>query len=139
REDDVVFLAGGHELAREQVHLFLARGARVIDLSDAYRLHAKAGEAVYGFPERYRDDIAKARLVANPGCYVTASLLALVPLAPLAQRVAHIVIDAKSGITGAGRTPSTASLFAEVDGDVRAYGLTGHPHGGEIGTDAQAA
>jgi N-acetyl-gamma-glutamyl-phosphate reductase len=139
REDDVVFLAGGHELAREQAPAFLARGARVIDLSDAYRLHANAGEAVYGFPERYRDRIAGARLVANPGCYVTASLLALVPLEPLAPRIATVVIDAKSGITGAGRTPSVPSLFAEVYGDVRAYGLTGHRHGAEIVQEAREA
>ena len=97
----------------------------MIDLSDAFRLHANAGEAVYGFPERYRDRIAGARLVANPGCYVTAALLALVPLEPLAPRIATVVIDAKSGITGAGRTPSVPSLFAEVYGDVRAYGLAG--------------
>jgi N-acetyl-gamma-glutamyl-phosphate reductase len=97
RDDDVVFLAGG----------------RVIDLSDAFRLHANAGDAVYGFPERYRDQIANARLIANPGCYVTAALLALVPLAPLADRITHVVIDAKSGITGAGRTPSVPSLFGE--------------------------
>jgi N-acetyl-gamma-glutamyl-phosphate reductase len=139
RENDVVFLAGGHELAREQAPAFLAKGARVIDLSDAFRLHANAGEAVYGFPERYRDQIASARLIANPGCYVTASLLALVPLRPLAERIAHVVIDAKSGITGAGRTPSTTSLFAEVDGDVRAYGLEGHRHGAEIVQEAREA
>jgi N-acetyl-gamma-glutamyl-phosphate reductase len=139
REDDIVFIAGGHDLAREQAPLFLAKGARVIDLSDAFRLHAKAGEAVYGFPERYRERIAQARLIANPGCYVTASLLALVPLAPLADRIAQIVIDAKSGITGAGRNPSVGSLFAEVDGDVRAYGLEGHRHGAEIVQEARAA
>ncbi|HTJ24699.1 MAG TPA: N-acetyl-gamma-glutamyl-phosphate reductase [Candidatus Limnocylindria bacterium] len=139
REDDVVFIAGGHELAREQAPLFLSKGARVIDLSDAFRLHANAGEAVYGFPERYRDRIAQARLIANPGCYVTASLLALVPLAPLADRIAQIVIDAKSGITGAGRNPSVGAMFAEVDGDVRAYGLTGHRHGAEIVQEARAA
>jgi N-acetyl-gamma-glutamyl-phosphate reductase len=125
REHDIVFLAGGHELAREQAPAFLAKGTRVVDLSDAFRLHANAGEAVYGFPERYRDRIANARLIANPGCYVTAALLALVPLEPLAARIAHVIIDAKSGITGAGRTPSVPSLFAEVDGDVRAYGLAG--------------
>ncbi len=139
REDDVVFLAGGPELAREQAPLFLARGARVIDLSDAYRLHAHAGEAVYGFPERYRAQIAGARLVANPGCYVTTALLALVPLERFADRIAQIVIDAKSGITGAGRTPSVPSLFAEVEGDVRAYGLAGHRHGAEIVQEARAA
>ncbi len=139
REGDVVFLAGGHDLAREQAPAFLARGARVIDLSDAYRLQANAGEAVYGFPERYRDGIARARLVANPGCYVTASLLAIVPLERIASRIATIVIDAKSGITGAGRTPSVPSLFAEVYGDVRAYGLNGHRHGTEIVQESREA
>jgi N-acetyl-gamma-glutamyl-phosphate reductase len=139
REDDVVFLAGGHELARAQTPGFLAKGARVVDLSDAFRLHANAGDAVYGFPERYRERIAGARLVANPGCYVTAALLALVPLEPLADRIANVVIDAKSGITGAGRTPSIPSLFAEVDGDVRAYGLAGHRHGTEIVQEAREA
>jgi N-acetyl-gamma-glutamyl-phosphate reductase len=139
REDDVVFLAGGHELARAQAPGLLARGARVVDLSDAFRLRANAGDAVYGFPERYRDRIAGARLVANPGCYVTAALLALVPLQPLADRIANVVIDAKSGITGAGRTPSVPSLFAEVDGDVRAYGLAGHRHGTEIVQEAGEA
>jgi N-acetyl-gamma-glutamyl-phosphate reductase len=139
REDDVVFLGGGHELALTQAPGLLAKGARVIDLSDAFRLRANAGDAVYGFPERYRDRIAGARLVANPGCYVTAALLALVPLQPLADRIANVVIDAKSGITGAGRTPSVPSLFAEVDGDVRAYGLTGHRHGTEIVQEAAEA
>jgi N-acetyl-gamma-glutamyl-phosphate reductase len=139
REDDIVFIAGGRELAREQAAAFLAKGARVIDLSDAFRLEEHAGEAVFGFPERYRDQIAGARLIANPGCYVTASLLALVPLAPLADRIASIIIDAKSGITGAGRSPSVGSLFAEVDGDVRAYGLSGHRHGPEIVQEARAA
>ncbi len=139
RDDDVVFLAGGHELAREHAPAFLAKGARVIDLSDAFRLHASAGEAVYGFPERYRAQIAGARLIANPGCYVTAALLALVPLERYADRIAQIVIDAKSGITGAGRTPGVTSLFAEVDGDVRAYGLAGHRHGAEIVQEARAA
>ncbi|HZX68739.1 MAG TPA: N-acetyl-gamma-glutamyl-phosphate reductase [Candidatus Elarobacter sp.] len=139
REDDMVFLAGGHELARAQAPAFLAKGARVVDLSDAFRLEAHAGDAVYGFPERYRDRIAGARLVANPGCYVTAALLALVPLEPLADRIANVVIDAKSGITGAGRTPSVSSLFGEVDGDVRAYGLAGHRHGTEIVQEARAA
>jgi N-acetyl-gamma-glutamyl-phosphate reductase len=139
REDDVVFLAGGHQLARAQAPALLAKGARVVDLSDAFRLHANAGDAVYGFPERYRDRIAGARLIANPGCYVTAALLALVPLEPLADRIANVVIDAKSGITGAGRTPSIPSLFAEVDGDVRAYGLAGHRHGTEIVQEAREA
>jgi N-acetyl-gamma-glutamyl-phosphate reductase len=139
RPDDVVFVAGGRELAREQVPAFLASGARVIDLSDAFRLEEHAGEAVFGFPERYRAQIAGARLVANPGCYVTAALLALVPLSALSECIATVIVDAKSGITGAGRSPASTSMFAEVDGDVRAYGLDGHRHGPEIVQEARAA
>ncbi len=137
--EDVVFLAGSRELALEQVPALVARGSRVIDLSDAFRLTGATQGAVYGFPERYRDAIATARFVANPGCYVTAALLALVPLGNFAERIGSIVVDAKSGITGSGRTPRVESLFAEVDGDVRAYGLSGHRHGPEIVQEAAAA
>jgi N-acetyl-gamma-glutamyl-phosphate reductase len=129
---DVVIFAGGADLARTQVSPLLAAGARVIDLSDAFRLQAHAGEAIYGLPERYSDALAHARLVANPGCYPTATLLALLPLAPFASDIVQIVVDAKSGVTGAGRTPATANLFAEVNEDVRAYGLGGHRHEPEI-------
>jgi N-acetyl-gamma-glutamyl-phosphate reductase len=134
-EDDVVVLAGGAELAHRQAPNFLEGGARVIDFSDAFRTDAASAgslRAVYGFPERYRDALANARFVANPGCYPTAALLALLPLAPFASGIKAIVVDAKSGITGAGRTPAVGSLFAEVDGDVRAYGLLGHRHAREI-------
>jgi N-acetyl-gamma-glutamyl-phosphate reductase len=137
--DDIVFLAGNHELAHAQTPQLLERGARVIDLSDAFRLAGKTQGAVYGLPERYREAIAQARIVANPGCYVTASLLALVPLGTFADRIRSVVVDAKSGITGAGRTPRVESLFAEVDSDVRAYGLDGHRHGAEIVQEAAAA
>jgi N-acetyl-gamma-glutamyl-phosphate reductase len=136
---DLVFLAGNHELAHAVAPQLLERGVRVIDLSDAFRLAGSPYAAVYGLPERYRDAIAGARVVANPGCYVTASLLALIPLGAFASRIASVVIDAKSGITGAGRTPRVDSLFAEVDGDVRAYGLAGHRHGPEIVQEAAAA
>jgi N-acetyl-gamma-glutamyl-phosphate reductase len=129
---DVVIFAGGADLARTHVPQLLARGARVIDLSDAFRLHAHAGDAVYGLPERYSDAIAHAQLIANPGCYPTATLLALLPLAPFAREIVQLIVDAKSGVTGAGRTPATANLFAEVDEDVRAYGLGGHRHEPEI-------
>jgi N-acetyl-gamma-glutamyl-phosphate reductase len=135
---DLVFLCGERETARELAPRFLAGGARVIDLSDAFRLHQHAGEAVYGFPERYRDAIARARLVANPGCYVTASLLALLPCAPFANKIERIVIDAKSGITGAGRKPALNKMFAEVEADVHAYGLDGHRHQPEIGQELAA-
>jgi N-acetyl-gamma-glutamyl-phosphate reductase len=139
REGDVVFLAGNHEVAHAHAPALLALGARVIDLSDAYRLEAAAEGAVYGLPERYRDQIAKSSFIANPGCYVTASLLALIPLGPLAERIATIVIDAKSGVTGAGRNPKVQTLFGEVAEDVLPYGLEGHRHHPEIVQEARAA
>ncbi len=136
---DAVIFAGGADLARTTAPALAARGARVIDLSDAFRLHAHAGSAVYGFPERYRAALQHATLVANPGCYPTATLLALLPLAPFAKDLVQLVVDAKSGVTGAGRTPATANLFAEVDGDVRAYALGGHRHEAEITQELAAA
>jgi N-acetyl-gamma-glutamyl-phosphate reductase len=138
RAGDVVFLAGNHEVAHANAAPLLAAGARVIDLSDAFRLADRAEGAVYGLPERYRDQIATANFIANPGCYVTASLLALVPLGAFAERIATIIIDAKSGVTGAGRNPKVSTLFAEVAEDVLAYGLTGHRHQPEIAQEARA-
>jgi N-acetyl-gamma-glutamyl-phosphate reductase len=138
RAGDVVFLAGNHEVAHANAALLLAAGARVIDLSDAFRLADRAEGAVYGLPERYRDQIATANFIANPGCYVTASLLALVPLGAFAERIATIIIDAKSGVTGAGRNPKVPTLFAEVAEDVLAYGLAGHRHQPEIAQEARA-
>lgn len=128
RANDAVVTAGTDDETREIVPKLLAREARVIDLSALYRFDPFA---VYGLTEWYRDAIAGASFVANPGCYPTASLLALLPLAEIGIPQ-QIVIDAKSGITGAGRTPRVTSLFAEVSGDVRAYGLNGHRHQPEI-------
>jgi N-acetyl-gamma-glutamyl-phosphate reductase len=139
RPGDVVFLAGNHEVAHEHAPELLAAGARVIDLSDAYRLTDRAEGAVYGLPERYRDAIARSSFIANPGCYVTASLLALIPLGSLGDRIATVIIDAKSGVTGAGRNPKVATLFGEVAEDVYAYGLEGHRHQPEIAQEARAA
>jgi N-acetyl-gamma-glutamyl-phosphate reductase len=126
--DDVVITAGTDDEARTVVPELLARGIRTIDLSGCYRSDAAA---VYGLTEWYREAIAGAALVANPGCYPTAALLALLPLADVGT-LRHVVIDAKSGVTGAGRTPRVTSLFAEVSGDVRAYALNGHRHQPEI-------
>jgi N-acetyl-gamma-glutamyl-phosphate reductase len=126
--DDAVVLAGSHGVAETIAPQLLERGARIVDLSGDYRLEPTP--AVYGFPERYRDRIAAARFVANPGCYPTATLLATLPLAQFSP--VQIIVDAKSGITGAGRTPTTNTLFAEVEGDVRTYGLSGHRHEPEI-------
>jgi len=129
RDGDVAIVAGGHGEALEVVPQLLNAGVRVIDLSADYRSDASAA---YGLSEFEGGAIAAAQLVANPGCYPTASLLALLPLASLDARPLQIVIDAKSGITGAGRNPSLGALYAEVSGDVRAYGLDGHRHQAEI-------
>jgi N-acetyl-gamma-glutamyl-phosphate reductase len=138
RSGDIVVLAGRAEDSHAQAPQFLAHGARVIDFSDAFRLRASAGSAIYGSPERYRESISQANLIANPGCYPTATLLALSPLGAFGAEIIQIVIDAKSGVTGAGRTPATGSLFAEVDEDVRAYGLHGHRHEPEIAQELGA-
>ncbi len=128
RAGDVVLAAGAQGEALGILPEFLASGARAIDLSADYRLD---GTAAYGLTEWHRDAIASAALVANPGCYPTAALLALLPLARL-ERPLQIVIDAKSGITGAGRNPAVGSLYAEVAGEIRAYGLDGHRHQPEM-------
>lgn len=128
RAGDVVLAAGGHGDARAIVDPLLARGVRIVDLSADYRFE---NSVAYGLTEWNRAAIADAALVANPGCYPTASLLALLPLMCFDGDL-HVVIDAKSGISGAGRTPSVGALFAEVSGDVRAYGLGGHRHQPEI-------
>ncbi|HEX5275516.1 MAG TPA: N-acetyl-gamma-glutamyl-phosphate reductase [Candidatus Rubrimentiphilum sp.] len=134
---DVVVMGGAHGSAKELAPKFLEAGARVIDLSDDFRLAPT--QAVYGLPERYKAQIAGARFVANPGCYPTATLLAVLPLAQTDNRVTQIIVDAKSGITGAGRKPSVRALYAEVAGDIHAYGLEGHRHEAEIVQELSAA
>jgi N-acetyl-gamma-glutamyl-phosphate reductase len=90
-------------------------------------------EAVYGLTEHYRDAIKSARLVANPGCYPTSALLPLMPLLKAnVIRAGGIVIDAKSGVSGAGRAAKQANLFTEIDGGLSAYGVASHRHTPEI-------
>ncbi len=96
----------------------------------APRARAAAG-AVYGLPERYRDQIRDAAIVANPGCYPTATLLALAPLAQ-AGLIGDVVIDAKSGVSGAGRAATDKTHFVTVDENVNAYGVPRHRHTPEI-------
>jgi N-acetyl-gamma-glutamyl-phosphate reductase len=129
---DLVVLAGERDASRERAPRLLARGLRVVDFSDAFRLAAHADGAVYGWTERYASALANANFIANPGCYPTATLLALAPLATFGSDIVQLIVDAKSGITGAGRKPRTELLFAEAAGDVRAYGLGGHRHQPEI-------
>ena len=150
-EADIVFLATPHEASAELAPALVARGLRVVDLSGAFRLKRAAeyprwygfghppdapglGEAVYGLPELNGPAIAKARLVANPGCYATAAILALAPLTGSGwlDKSAGIICDAKSGATGAGRAPTEKLQFAEVNENCRAYGLFTHRHIPEI-------
>jgi N-acetyl-gamma-glutamyl-phosphate reductase len=150
---DVLFLATPHELSREWVPEALKRGMRVIDLSGAWRLTnaanravyafevkdaelavATQSQAVYGMPELHREQIAGARLVANPGCYATSIILPMRPLvaAGLVDLEHGIVADAKSGVSGAGKAPTAKTHFMYAADNLSAYGVFGHRHTGEL-------
>lgn len=145
-ESDLVFAATPHGVAMEFVPDILNEGARVVDLSADYRLddvrvfeeyykeHESPGlDSVYGLPEVYRDSIGEADLVANPGCYPTAAILSLLPL--LERNLVdldHIVIDSKSGTSGAGAKPSEKLHHPTCAENLRAYNVTGHRHSPEI-------
>jgi N-acetyl-gamma-glutamyl-phosphate reductase len=146
----VVFLATPPEVSMELAPAMLDAGARVVDLSGAFRLRtpenyaawyhelhtqpALLAEAAYGLPEFCRDRIPQARLVSNPGCYPTAANLALRPLleAGVIDRSAGIVCDAKSGVSGAGRKPSLKTSFCEVTENFSAYSILRHRHVPEV-------
>jgi N-acetyl-gamma-glutamyl-phosphate reductase len=146
----VVFLATPPEVSMELTSFFLDAGARVIDLSGAFRLgtpqnyltwykaaHTQPellAEAVYGLPEYCRERIPAARLVANPGCYPTAANLAIRPLleAGAIDRTAGVVCDAKSGVSGAGRKPNLKNSFCEVTENFSAYSVLHHRHVPEV-------
>ncbi|MGA7179165.1 MAG: N-acetyl-gamma-glutamyl-phosphate reductase [Thiobacillaceae bacterium] len=148
-ECDVVFFATPNGVAMQQTPALLDAGVKVIDLAADFRLkdvkeweswykmdHAcpdLVGEAVYGLPEINRKAIKGARLIANPGCYPTAVQLGLLPLieAGLVD-TSHLVADAKSGVSGAGRKAETHILFAEAADNFKAYGVAGHRHLPEI-------
>ncbi|MBF0383369.1 MAG: N-acetyl-gamma-glutamyl-phosphate reductase [Magnetococcales bacterium] len=147
---DLVFCALPHVTSMEVVPEILQRGARVVDLSADFRLTDKdvyqkwygeshkasqlLMEAVYGLPELVdRSKIKNTRLVANPGCYPTSVLLALAPLmGDILIDLNTIVIDSKSGTSGAGRSPSQGTLFSEVNEGFRSYKAVGHRHTPEI-------
>ncbi len=147
-DSDVVFLALPHGAAIEAAPTLLEGGARVIDLGADFRLKEPAsylrwygsehgaagllGEAVYGLPEANREAVRSARLVANPGCYPTAAALALLPLVATGLVQGPVIVDAKSGVSGAGRNPSAATHFSEVNENVRPYKLGEHRHGPEM-------
>lgn len=154
---DLVFSALPHVAAANTLAPLVRDSIRVIDLSADFRLRDPAAyaewyghahpapdllpRAVYGLTEVWGDEVATATLVACPGCYPTATGLALAPV--LAARGVfngggHVVVDAKSGVSGAGRTLKTESLFSEADEGVAAYGLGGHRHLPEIEQTAKA-
>jgi N-acetyl-gamma-glutamyl-phosphate reductase len=148
QEADVVFLALPEEAAGVVAPALVERGVRVIDLSGAFRLRDAGSREkwypatnlsglgsltpVYGLTERNAAAIRGAQLVANPGCYPTAALLSLEPLAEAGLLSGDIIIDAKSGISGAGKKPSDRTHFSENHGSVSAYGVFGHRHQPEI-------
>jgi N-acetyl-gamma-glutamyl-phosphate reductase len=146
---DAVFFATPHGTAMTLAPELVARGVKVIDLSADFRLRDTAvfkqwyrqdhacpdllAEAVYGLPEVYREQIRKARIVANPGCYPTSVQLGYLPL--LEQGLIArdgLIADCKSGVSGAGREAKVGSLFSEVSDSFKAYGAGGHRHWPEI-------
>ncbi len=146
---DVVFFATPNGVAMQQAPALLAAGVRVIDLAADFRIKDIAewdkwygmphacpewvDKAVYGLPEVNRDAIRDAQLIANPGCYPTAVQLGFLPLIEAGVvDIAHLVADAKSGVSGAGRKPETSSLFSEAADNFKAYGVSGHRHLPEI-------
>jgi N-acetyl-gamma-glutamyl-phosphate reductase len=146
-EADVVFLALPDAAAAELAPTLVDAGVRVVDLSGAFRLrdagnrgrwypetHRLPEGVAYGLTELARDAVRTARLVANPGCYPTATLLALSPLigAGLLLPGSDVIVDAKSGVSGAGKTPTERTHFSECYGSLSAYGVFNHRHGAEI-------
>lgn len=145
---DLVFLGLPHRVSMEIAPVFLKAKKRVIDLSADYRLSPEDYKvwygtehkdktnlpaAVYGLPELYYDDIKKAELIANPGCYPTSAILGVAPmLKEKAVKPDSIIIDSKSGVTGAGRKPDLALSFGEVNENLKAYKVNEHQHKPEI-------
>ena len=147
-ECDVIFFATPHGVSMNMVSSFIDKGIKVIDLSADFRLknadvwkewygstHTQEkllSESVYGLTELNKDKIKSAKLIAVPGCYPTSSLLGALPLLNSKLEIESIIIDAKSGISGAGRKTVKNSLSEEIKDNFRAYGLEGHRHLPEI-------
>ena len=146
---DVVFFATPNGVAMQEARALVDAGVKVIDLAADFRIRDVAlweqwynmkhacpelvAEAVYGLPEVARDQIRKARVIANPGCYPTAVQLGFLPLMEAGcVDVGHLIADAKSGVSGAGRKAETHLLHAEAADNFKAYGVTGHRHLPEI-------
>ncbi|MCS6802217.1 MAG: N-acetyl-gamma-glutamyl-phosphate reductase [Chloroflexota bacterium] len=148
--DDVEFVFSGlpHKASAEALLPFIDRGIPVVDLAADFRLHDPAeyqrwynvapprpallAQAVYGLTEIHRAEIAGARLVANPGCYPTAALLAVIPAIAAGIAKPDVIVDAKSGISGGGRSLALANHYSEVNENVTPYSVSGHRHLPEI-------
>jgi len=144
-DTEAVFMTLPDPVAADVGPALVARGVRVFDLSGTFRLRDVANRrrwypatpdleepAVYGLTEHYRAALPDARLIACPGCYPTAAILALRPLAEAGLLDGDVIVDAKSGISGAGKKPSERTHFSECHGSVAAYGVFSHRHGAEI-------
>jgi N-acetyl-gamma-glutamyl-phosphate reductase len=143
---DLAFLALPHKASMSFAKELLNLGVKVVDLSADYRLELEAYEkhycehedkeniknAVYGLPEYFKNKIKDAKLIANPGCYPTASLLALLPFIEYIDTNAPIFIDAKSGVSGAGKNPSETTHYCQINDNVHAYNPFKHRHMPEI-------
>jgi N-acetyl-gamma-glutamyl-phosphate reductase len=150
---ELLFLATPHEASRALVPEAIANGLRVVDLSGAWRLKQDEHRAIYGFedadsaaaarltdqaiyglPELNADRVANAALVANPGCYATSVILALAPLlkSGVIDRTRGIISDSKSGVSGAGKEPTSKTHFVSVADNLSAYSVFNHRHVGEI-------
>jgi N-acetyl-gamma-glutamyl-phosphate reductase len=154
READLVFSALPHKASAEALLPLVQRGVKVIDISADFRLKAPQAyqdwyefahpapellkEAVYGLPELHRSEIASAQLVANPGCYPTGAILALVPVVKGRLIEGDIIVDSKSGVSGAGRALSRTTHFSDVNDNFFAYAVQGHRHLPEMVQELEA-
>ncbi len=143
-EVELAFSAMPHQESAKEVIPLLNRGIKVVDISADFRLKEAAEysrwynfthpapqwlkQAVYGLPELHRSEVTSAQLVANPGCYPTGAILALAPAVKEGLIEPNIIIDSKSGVSGAGRTPSLTAHYSEANEDISAYALEGHRH-----------
>ncbi len=147
-EVDIAFSALPHKESAAEIIPLLDRGIKVVDISDDFRLKEAAAyldwylfthpapellpKAVYGLPEMHRQEIAASSIIANPGCYPTGAIIALAPAVREGLVEPGIIIDSKSGVSGAGRGLSLTTHFSEVNDDISAYALDGHRHLPEI-------
>jgi N-acetyl-gamma-glutamyl-phosphate reductase len=145
---DVAFTALPHKTAMEAVGELARADVPVVDLSADFRFRDRSLyeqwyvphtapelllRSAYGLPELYREEIAKAAIVGNPGCYPTGAILGIAPLLSVGAVSPHgIVVDSKSGVSGAGRTPSVGTIYPETTDGIRAYGVLSHRHTPEI-------